>query len=102
MGDLLVTGHLESEVNEMLFGCIIKISTMAMRVTRCTATMVSRFPHLMLTMTTEKGTLQRGAARDYTKEAGGTETVTMLTSTAGTWGAPTGPSLTGSTGTPGP
>ena len=31
------------------------------------ATMVSRFPHLMLTMTTEKGTLQRGAARDYTK-----------------------------------
>ena len=36
IGDLLVTGHLESEANEMLFGCIIKISTMAMRVTQCT------------------------------------------------------------------
>ena len=28
--------------------------------------------------------------------------VTMQTSTAGIWGEPTGPSLTGSTGTPGP
>ena len=47
------------------------------------ATTDFHFPHLMLTMTTERETLLSARVLDCTKEVGGTEIVTMLTSMAG-------------------